>query len=334
MDSLNLLLEQKSLDFAAATELFGAVMQGQLDEVQLTAALVALKIKGETAEEIAGAAKAMRDHAIAFDTQGLLCADSCGTGGDGTNTINVSTTAAIVAATCGIPMVKHGNRSVSSKSGSADLLKTLGINLDMDPQAGARCLQQTNFTFLFAPHYHTGVKHAMPVRTKLKTRTLFNILGPLANPAKPQVQLLGVYDPNLCRPMAETLNKLGTQRAMVVHGSGCDEIALHGETLVTELNQGVLTEYTLTPEDFGLKQYPLDAIAGDTPEFNAKATRDILSGNGKEAHNAAIIANVAALMVMTNKASDLKSASTQVAQVLASGRCVEKLADIVEVSHG
>jgi anthranilate phosphoribosyltransferase len=187
---------------------------------------------------------------------------------------------------------------------------------------------------LFAPLYHTGVKHAMPVRTKLKTRTLFNILGPLANPAKPQVQLLGVYDPKLCRPMAETLNKLGTQRAMVVHGSGCDEIALHGETQVTELNQGVLTEYTLTPEDFGLKQYPLDAIAGDTPEFNAQATRDILSGQGKEAHNAAIIANVAALMVMTNKASDLKSASAQVAQVLASGRCLEKLADIVEVSHG
>ncbi|AOT08948.1 anthranilate phosphoribosyltransferase [Pseudoalteromonas luteoviolacea] len=333
MESLNQLIEQQSLSFEQATELFGQVMQGALSEVELTAALIALKIKGETASEIAGAAKAMRDHAVAFDNRGLYCADSCGTGGDGTNTINVSTTAAIVAAACGIPMVKHGNRSVSSKSGSADLLRTLGINLEMTPEQGANCLEQTNFAFLFAPLYHSGVKHAMPVRTKLKTRTLFNILGPLANPAKPQLQLLGVYDPALCRPMAETLKMLGTERAMVVHGAGCDEIALHGTTQVTELKNGEITEYSLTPADFGLDNYSLEDIAGDTPEYNAQATRDILAGNGKAAHNAAIAANVSALLVMSGKADNLKEGTKQVLDVLASGKCVQTLQTIAEVSH-
>ncbi|ESP92038.1 anthranilate phosphoribosyltransferase [Pseudoalteromonas luteoviolacea] len=334
MESLNQLIDQHSLSFEQATELFGQVMQGQLSEIELTAALIALKIKGETASEIAGAAKAMRDHAVAFDNRGLYCADSCGTGGDGTNTINVSTTAAIVAAACGIPMVKHGNRSVSSKSGSADLLRTLGINLEMSPEQGANCLEKTNFAFLFAPLYHSGVKHAMPVRTKLKTRTLFNILGPLANPAKPQLQLLGVYDPSLCRPMAETLKMLGTERAMVVHGAGCDEIALHGTTLVTELNNGEITEYALTPADFGLDNYSLEEIAGDTPEYNAQAIRDILDGKGKAAHNAAIAANVSALLVMSGKVDNLKEGTKYVLDILASGKCAQTLKAIAEVSHG
>ncbi|WP_440055865.1 anthranilate phosphoribosyltransferase [Pseudoalteromonas sp. T1lg65] len=334
MDTLHTLLTQQDLTFEESNQLFNSIMQGKLSEVELTAALIALKFKGETTQEIAGAAQAMRDHAVLFDNQNLVTADSCGTGGDGTNTINVSTTAAIVAAACGINMTKHGNRSVSSKSGSSDLLTALGINIDMTPEKASNCLAKSGFTFLFAPHYHQGVKHAMPVRTALKTRTIFNVLGPLANPAKPQLQLLGVYDPSLVRPMAETLAKLGTRRAMVVHGSGTDEIALHGPTLVSEVNNGVVTDYELTPQDFGLENYSLESIAGDTPQYNARASLAILNGEGQAAHNAAIAANVAALLVLSDKAPNLKAATQQVLDVLANKQAMNTLAQIVEISNG
>ena len=331
---LNQLLAKQDLSFSQATQLFGAIMNGQLNDIELTAALIALKLKGETSDEIAGAAASMRANAVPFQTSKTLLADSCGTGGDGSNTINISTTAAIVAAAAGINMVKHGNRSVSSNSGSADLLKALGINIDMSPEQAAHCLDKTGFTFLFAPHYHSGVRHAMGVRTALKSRTIFNILGPLANPAAPEVQLLGVYDPSLCLPMAETLKTLGTKRAMVVHGAGTDEIALHGTTKVVELNNGELSEYTLTASDFGLANYSLEQLAGQGPEYNAKASLAILQGQGEMAHNAAIIANVAALLYLTDKAGDLKSAADQVSNLLASGKAMDTLNAIIEVSHG
>ncbi|MCF7499470.1 anthranilate phosphoribosyltransferase [Pseudoalteromonas sp. L1] len=331
---LNQLLAKQDLSFSQATALFDAIMNGQLNDIELTAALIALKLKGETSDEIAGAAASMRANAVPFQTSKTLLADSCGTGGDGSNTINISTTAAIVAAAAGINMVKHGNRSVSSNSGSADLLKALGINIDMSPEQAAHCLDNTGFTFLFAPHYHSGVRHAMGVRTALKSRTIFNILGPLANPAAPKVQLLGVYDPSLCLPMAETLKTLGTKRAMVVHGAGTDEIALHGTTKVVELNNGELSEYTLTASDFGLANYSLEQLAGQGPEYNAKASLAILQGQGEMAHNAAIIANVAALLYLTDKAGDLKAAADQVSELLASGKAMDTLNAIIEVSHG
>ncbi|MEZ7278927.1 MULTISPECIES: anthranilate phosphoribosyltransferase [Pseudoalteromonas] len=331
---LNQLLAKQDLSFSQATALFDAIMNGQLNDIELTAALIALKLKGETSDEIAGAAASMRANAVPFQTSKTLLADSCGTGGDGSNTINISTTAAIVAAAAGINMVKHGNRSVSSNSGSADLLKALGINIDMSPEQAAHCLDNTGFTFLFAPHYHSGVRHAMGVRTALKSRTIFNILGPLANPAAPEVQLLGVYDPSLCLPMAETLKTLGTKRAMVVHGAGTDEIALHGTTKVVELNNGELSEYTLTASDFGLANYSLEQLAGQGPEYNAKASLAILQGQGEMAHNAAIIANVAALLYLTDKAGDLKAAADQVSELLASGKAMDTLNAIIEVSHG
>ena len=208
---------KQSLSYSQSKALFDEIMQGNMSDIELTALLISIKMKGEVSDEIAGAAASMRENAVAFNTTCSQLADSCGTGGDGSNTINISTTAAIVAAAAGINMVKHGNRSVSSNSGSADLLKALGINIDMSPEQAAKCLEQTHFTFLFAPHYHSGVRHAMGVRTALKTRTIFNILGPLANPAAPDVQLLGVYDESLCMPMAQTLKTLGTQRAMIVH---------------------------------------------------------------------------------------------------------------------
>ncbi|MBS3796480.1 anthranilate phosphoribosyltransferase [Pseudoalteromonas sp. BDTF-M6] len=334
MDALTQLYQQQDLSFAQTQALFNDIMQGRMDDITLAALLTALKIKGESSEEIAGAAAAMRANAVPFHTQATDLIDSCGTGGDGANTINISTTASLVAAACGLNVVKHGNRSVSSNSGSSDLLTSLGVNISMTPEQAANLLEQTGFTFLFAPLYHSGVKHAMAVRTTLKTRTLFNLLGPLANPAKPQAQLLGVYDPALCLPMAKTLMQLGCQRAMVVHGSGTDEIALHGDTKVVELNDGQLREYTLTANDFGLPHFSLDELSGQGPEYNAQAARAIFAGQGSDAHNAAIIANVAALLVINNKAENFKDAAEQVRQVLASGQAQHTLNAIIEVSHG
>ncbi|BED89414.1 anthranilate phosphoribosyltransferase [Pseudoalteromonas sp. MM1] len=328
------LIQGKSLNYAQSNALFNQIMQGNMSEIELTALLISLKIKGEVSDEIAGAAASMRQNAVAFTTARTQLADSCGTGGDGSNTINISTTAAIVAAAAGINMVKHGNRSVSSNSGSADLLKALGINIDMNPEQAAKCLEQTHFTFLFAPHYHSGVRHAMGVRTALKTRTIFNILGPLANPAAPQVQLLGVYDESLCMPMAQTLKTLGTQRAMIVHGSGTDEIALHGPTNVVELNNGEITQYTLNPSDFDLANYSLEQLAGEGPQYNANASLDILQGKGSDAHNAAIVVNVAALLYLSGKVQSLKEGAQQVQTLLSSGTAMNTLNAIIEVSHG
>lgn len=334
MDVMNKLYQQQDLTFAESQQLFDSVMRGDIDDITLSAMLTALKIKGECADEIAGAAAAMRANALSFNTSAQHLVDACGTGGDGANTINISTTAALVAAACGINMVKHGNRSVSSNSGSSDLLQSLGINIDMSPEQAAAMLEQTGFAFLFAPLYHQGVKHAMAVRTTLKTRTLFNILGPLANPAAPDYQLLGVYDPALCLPMAKTLQTLGCKRAMVVHGAGTDEIALHGETQVVELNQGQLHEYTLNPNDFGLANYSLAQLSGQGPDYNANATRAILSGQGEPAHTSAVVINVAALLVLTGKAANFKEASAQVQDVLQSQQAQRTLDTIIEVSHG
>ncbi|MDN3391497.1 MAG: anthranilate phosphoribosyltransferase [Pseudoalteromonas distincta] len=328
------LITGQSLSYADAKALFDEIMQGNMSEIELTALLISLKIKGEVSDEIAGAAASMRENAVAFITSSTQLADSCGTGGDGSNTINISTTAAIVAAAAGINMVKHGNRSVSSNSGSADLLKALGINIDMSPEQAAKCLEQTNFTFLFAPHYHSGVRHAMGVRTSLKTRTIFNILGPLANPAAPEVQLLGVYNEALCMPMAQTLKTLGTKRAMIVHGSGTDEIALHGPTTVVELNNGEITQYTLNPSDFDLANYSLEQLAGEGPQYNANASLAILQGKGTDAHNAAIVVNVAALLYLTGKAETLKEGAKQVQTLLSSGQAMNTLSAIIEVSNG
>lgn len=331
------LLEQlycgESLSFEQSQQVFTQVAEGKLTDIELSALVVALKIKGETSAEIAGAASAFRQVATVFPQTHGLTADSCGTGGDGSHSINVSTTAAMVAASMGIAMVKHGNRSVSSRSGSADLLANLGVNLDMSPEAAYRCLQQTNLTFLFAPKYHSGVRHAMPVRTTLKTRTIFNILGPLLNPAQPQVQLLGVYDPALCRLMAEALALLGCERAMVVHGAGTDEIALHGETQVAEVKDGKVSEYILTANDFGVKNAPLSALAGGEPAENAAITQAILQGKATEAQQQAVAVNVAALMVLSGKSDSFKQGTQQALEAMYTGNAQQTLQHFISASH-
>lgn len=326
------LIEQNNLNSAETEQLFNAIVQGELDTTLITAMLTALKIKGETPEEIAGAAKALSDNALPFPTVNYDCSDNCGTGGDGTHTINISTTSAIVAASLGIKMAKHGNRSVSSKSGSADVLGQLGINLNMTPEQAKKSLDETNLTFLMAPVYHSGIRHAMPVRQALKVRTLFNILGPLINPAGASIQIIGVYDEKLIEPIAKALQLLGKKAAWVVHGSGMDEMALHGSTKVVELKDGQLTHFTLTPTDFGLSEYPLEAIKGGSPEENAANIKQVLSGNGEDAHNAAIAINTAPLIMLNGLASDIKTATTLVLEQLKSGKALATLDQFVALS--
>ena len=328
-------LKGEALSFEQSHRFFSAVVTGEVEPVLLTALLVALKMRGETADEIAGAAAAMRAAATEFPVSVAGAIDCCGTGGDGSNTINISSTAAIVAASMGLPVAKHGNRSVSSQSGSADLLEQLGVQIQMSPATAAKALRQCNSSFLFAPLYHAGIKHAMPVRTALKSRTIFNLLGPLINPAKPDYQLLGVYDPALTPVMAQALQQLGVKAAWVVHGSGCDEIALHVVTKVSAVTPtGTIEHFELTPADFGLPQIRLSELAGGSPADNAAATLAILQGKGKAAHNQAVAANVAAMLQITAKGTDLKQQTAAVLEHLASGQAFSTLTQLRELSHG
>lgn len=330
---LSNLIDGKSLTQAQAQSYFSAVINGDIEPANLGAVLTALKIKGETSEEIAGAAIAIRASATPFPAQASPVADCVGTGGDGANTINISTTAAILAAACGLKMAKHGNRSVSSMSGSADLLEALGVNLSMSPETASACIEKANICFLYAPAYHPGFRHAGPVRKAMGVRTLFNVLGPLVNPAFPEIMLLGVYTPSLISIMAKSLQLTGVKKAWVVHGSGLDEIALHGETHLTEINGDTLTDKTISPEDFGLNRYTLDDIKGGTPQENADIIQAILQGQGQPAHNAAVIINCAALLYLHGEADDLESAAKIASTVLSSGSAFETLSTLVAVSN-
>ncbi len=330
------LVEGLDLSQTQSHDFFEQVLQGNIEPALMAGVLTALKIKGETPEEIAGAALAIRSAATSFpqrNSEDDTVADCVGTGGDGANTINISTTAAILAAACGLKMAKHGNRSVSSMSGSADLLEAFGVNLSMSPETANHCLAQSNLCFLYAPAYHSGFRHAAPVRKAMGIRTLFNILGPLVNPAKPNIMLLGVYTPELLMPIAKALQLTGVQRAFVVHGSGLDEIALHGDTQVIEIYQGELIERMIKPQDFGFKNYALEEIKGGTPAENANIIKDILSGQGKEAHNAAVIINCAALLYLHNKADSLSQAAQLATEVLASGKGLTTLSSLVKLSN-
>lgn len=331
---LDALVDGSSLSQQQATDFFNQVMQGNIAPELLASVLTAMKINGESSAEIAGAAVAVREFATQFPLQSFDVADCVGTGGDGANTINISTTAAILAAACGLKMAKHGNRSVSSMSGSADLLEALGVNLMMSPEVASECLAQANLCFLFAPAYHPGFKHAAPVRKAMGIRTLFNILGPLVNPAKPNVMLLGVYTPALLDVIANALVLTGVKRGWVVHGNGLDEIALHGETQVIEIDNGTLTAKTITPEDFGLSRYTLDDIKGGTPQENADIIQKILRGEGEPAHNSAVIINCAALLYLHGKAESLQQAASMAQEVLLSGKAAQTMAQLVKISNG
>ncbi|MDU4311502.1 MAG: bifunctional anthranilate synthase glutamate amidotransferase component TrpG/anthranilate phosphoribosyltransferase TrpD [Klebsiella michiganensis] len=321
---LEKLYQAETLSQQESHQLFSAVVRGEVKPEQLAAALVSMKVRGEHPQEIAGAATALLENAAPFPRPDYLFADIVGTGGDGSNSINISTASAFVAAACGLKVAKHGNRSVSSKSGSSDLLAAFGINLDMNADKSRQALDELGVCFLFAPKYHTGFRHAMPVRQQLKTRTLFNVLGPLINPAHPPLALIGVYSPELVLPIAETLRVLGYQRAAVVHSGGMDEVSLHAPTVVAELNNGEIKSYQLTAADFGLTPYHQEQLAGGTPEENRDILTRLLQGKGEAAHEAAVAANVAMLMRLHGY-EDLKANAQQVIDVLHSGAAYDRV---------
>lgn len=331
---LDALYAGKNLSAAETQELFSEIIRGNVEPATLAAILTSLKLKGETPEEISGAAAALTANARLFPRPDYEFCDIVGTGGDGVGTINISTTAAFVAAACGVKVAKHGNRSVSSKTGASDLLKTFGLKIDAAPEISRECLDRFGFCFLFAPLYHGGMRYAAPVRQAMKTRTIFNVLGPLINPAHPTFILLGVYSPTLVRPIAEVLKHLGYRRAMVVHGNGLDEISVSGKTLVAELfPDGEIREYALSPEDFGLPAFPQESILGGNPEENRSITENILRGNGQPAHNAAIAANAAPLLYMNGNAATLEEGAKIAAEKLASGKVFDLAREIFDFSR-
>lgn len=331
---LDTLCSGKSLSRQESAALFTRIVQGELSELEICAVLVALKAKGETPEEIAGAAEALVKSAVPVNIGELSVADTCGTGGDGAGTVNISTASALVAAEAGLAIAKHGNRCISSKCGSADVLEKCGVQIEGGPEVASRTLKEVGICFLFAPKYHTGIRHAMPVRRALGVRTIFNLLGPLANPARPRWQIVGVYDPSLCVPLATTLGLLGCESALVVHGSGIDEIAPHGPTQAALLRFGQVEQIVIEPEDAGLERIHIEEIRGGDASENAQWLFTVLSGKGSRAHTQAVALNAGALLWISGKAPSFKAGVLQAQEIIHSGRAVERLRRFVECSRG
>jgi anthranilate phosphoribosyltransferase len=326
-------LEGGTLERADARRLMGLVMAGDVPPVSLAALLASLRVRGETVDEITGFAESMREHAVTVpvDLPGMV--DTCGTGGDGTGTFNISTATALVAAAAGVPVAKHGNRAVSSRSGSADVLEALGVDLTPGPEAVARMVRDVGIGFLFAPHLHPAMRHAMPVRRELSVRTIFNVLGPLTNPAGARRQLLGVFDPALCEPLARVLGQLGSERACVVHGEGgLDEVSPAGPTRVAELRDGAVRVYDFTPQEAGLAPVPLAGLAGGSPADNAAIIGGVLAGADGPATDAVVL-NAAFVLMIADRADTVADGVAQVRGVLADGRGSALLAALVRRSR-
>ena len=332
-EALARLYAGQDLDAETTERLFGELVAGRLNQPSIAAMLIALRFKGETAEEMAGAARALRAADEYFPRPDYLFADTCGTGGDGSALINVSTAVAFVASAAGLPIAKHGNRSVTSPCGSADVLEQLGVKLDVSADVSRRALDETGVCFLLAPLYHPGLRHAGPVRRALRVRTIMNLLGPCLNPAEPQVQLLGVAEARHLDPVARTLCSLGVRNALVVHGSGIDEMALHGETLAVRVSEGGTESLTITPEEAGLERRPLEQLRGGDPAHNAERLKALLMGNGKPAEVDAVALNAGALLLTAGVAQNLKDAVAVAKGVLASDAAYQRLKAFVEVTN-
>lgn len=328
------LLSGEDLTIEDSLHLFERLVLGRLEPAEIAGMLIALRMKGETAEEMIGAAHALSDAAQAFERPGYLYADCCGTGGDGSGLINVSTATAFVAAACGLPVAKHGNRSVSSQCGSADVLEALGAKIDVDAAKARMLLDRIGFCFLFAPAYHPGMKHAALVRRQLSVRTVMNLLGPCVNPARPPVQLLGVADPAKLGQIARVLDAMGVERALVVHGDGLDEVALHGPTRAVQLDHGRFTEIEITPEAAGLERAPLHVVTGGDPAENAARLRALFGGRGGTAERDIVILNSAALLMTAGIVGDLRTGADRAREALASGAAQQVLDAYIEASNG
>lgn len=328
------LLAGENLPAGDSEHLFERLVLGRLEPAEIAGMLIALRMKGETAEEMIGAARGLFAAALPFERPDYLFADCCGTGGDSSGLINVSTAVAFVAAACGLPVAKHGNRSVSSRCGSADVLEAVGARIEVDPARARITLDQTGFCFLFAPAYHPGMRHAALVRGQLHVRTVMNLLGPCINPARPPVQLLGVADPTMLRRIAETLDAMGVDEALVVHGSGLDEVALHAETKAIRLSNGELTELVIVPEDAGLKRAPLSVVTGGDIAENAARFRALLNGGGTTAEQDITILNTAALLLTAGKVTSLRDGAGVAGEALLSGQAGTVLDAYIEATRG
>ncbi|WCN36702.1 anthranilate phosphoribosyltransferase [Aneurinibacillus uraniidurans] len=331
---LEQVMRGESLSSIEAQVAMENIMSGVVPSAQIAAFLTAMRIKGEMVDEIIGFARAMRGKAISFPDMGKGLVDTCGTGGDGGISFNISTAAALVAAAGGARVAKHGNRAVSSKSGSADVLEALGVTITGTPEAAAECLKETDVCFLFAPNYHKAMKYAAGVRRELGIRTVFNLLGPLTNPAGADRQLMGVYDRQMGKSAARALCELGIQHALVVTGAdGLDEISISGPTHVVEVCNGEIFSRTIHPEEFGLSVYPIQAVAGGSAEVNAEIIRRVLAGE-PGAYRDIVVLNAGAALYVSSRAGSIYEGVALAADLLDSGLVQQKLEQIIEVTGG
>lgn len=324
-EAISKVVDGEDLSQEEATTTMNEIMSGEATPAQIACFITALRLKGETVDEITGCARIMREKVTRIEAKADLLVDTCGTGGDGSNTFNISTTAAVVAAGAGLHIAKHGNRSVSSKSGSADVLKALGVNIEADAALVAKCVDEVGIGFLFAPMLHPAMKYAIGPRREIGIRTIFNILGPLTNPAGAQVQVLGVYDAALTETLANVLKNLGSSHVFVVHGAdGLDEITITDKTYVSELVDGQVKSFTIAPEDFGMSRADASTLVGGEAEENARITLDILGGE-KGPRRDIVLLNSAAVIMAGGKAADLAEGIQVAAETIDSGKALEKL---------
>ncbi|MDE6640959.1 MAG: anthranilate phosphoribosyltransferase [Acetatifactor sp.] len=327
------LSKKQDISYEMARDVMNEIMSGEASDVQKSAYLTALSMKGETIEEITGSAEAMRNHALPVN-HGMEVLEIVGTGGDGSNSFNISTTASLIIAAAGVPVAKHGNRAASSRSGAADCLEALGVNISIEPEKAAELLREAGICFLFAQKYHTAMKYVGPIRKELGIRTVFNILGPLTNPAKASMQVMGVYDESLLEPMAKVLSNLGVKKGMVVYGQEkLDEISICGPTSICCFKEGKTQMSTITPESVGLKCGAKGELLGGTPAENAAITRAILEGRERGAKRDAAVINAAAALFVAGKADSLAKAVKLAEETIDSGKALSKLEQFVLLSN-
>lgn len=332
-EAISKLVDGQDLTRAEMIAVMDEIMGGEADSIQTAGLLTALQIKGATIEEITASAISMRNHADVMDTN-MDITEIVGTGGDKSNSFNISTTSAFVAAAAGVKVAKHGNRAASSKSGAADVLEKLGLNLILEKEKSLEMLEKLNFCFLFAVKYHAAMKYVAPVRKTLRIRTIFNILGPLTNPAKANMQVLGVYSKELVNPMSRVLSNIGVKRGMTVFGmDGLDEISASDKTYVCEFRDGWFKEYEIEPEDFGYKKSDKSELEGGTPEENAEIARNILNGTLRDGKRNAVCLNAGAAIYVAGKADSLAEGIKIAEETIDSGKAIERMNEIVAFSN-
>ena len=327
------LSKKQDLAYAEAEAVMDEIMSGQATPVQMSAYLTALSLKGETIDEITASAAGMRAHCIKL-LHNLDVLEIVGTGGDGSNSFNISTTSSLVIAAGGVPVAKHGNRAASSKSGAADVLEALGVKITLTPERSAEILKKINICFLFAQNYHIAMKYVAPIRKELGIRTVFNILGPLSNPAGANMELMGVYDQSLVEPLAQVMANLGVNRGMVVYGQdSLDEISMCAPTSVCEIRDGKFTSYEITPEQFGYERCEKGALTGGTPAENAEITKAILKGEEKGPKRQAVCLNAGAALYIAGKAASIEEGVKLAESLIDSGAALKKLEEFVDETN-